>query len=145
MAEHPHSAGLPETETLRSFLSRASSQPLQTLFHELGSRPHGLGAREAQAQRKKFGLNVPAHEQRPPWWIHLWRCFRHPFNLLLSALALVSALTDSAGSAGTIVAMVTLSTALRFVQETRAKRQAMRFAPGSHIMSWCAAPRCRIY
>lgn len=77
-----------------------------------------------------------SHEQRLPWWIHLWRCFRDPFNLLLSALALVSVLTDSAGSAGTIVAMVTLSTALRFVQETRAQNasHALRAWVAHHVL-----------
>jgi len=136
VAEDSRPSGSPEAEALRSSLSHASSEPLEALFHALGSRAQGLSARQAQARRKQFGPNVLSHEQRLPWWIHLWRCFRDPFNLLLSALALVSVLTDSAGSAGTIVAMVTLSTALRFVQETRAQNasHALRAWVAHHVL-----------
>jgi Mg2+-importing ATPase len=136
VAEPIEPSGSPEIESLRASLLRASSQPLEALFHELGSRPEGLGARQAQKGRKEFGLNVLAREQRLPWWMHLWHCFRDPFNMLLSALALVSVLTDSAGSAGTIVAMVALSTTLRFVQETRAQKasHALRAWVAHHVL-----------
>ncbi len=64
-------------------------------------------------------------QDRPlPAWRHLWRCYRDPFNLLLSALALVSVLTSQAQPAAVIGAMVLLSTGLRFIQEKRASRAA---------------------
>jgi len=35
----------------------------------------------------RSGPNEVAHEKPLPWWLHLWHCYKNPFNLLLTVLA----------------------------------------------------------
>ncbi|WP_370453689.1 magnesium-translocating P-type ATPase [Simplicispira sp. 110] len=58
--------------------------------------------------------------------MHLWHCYQNPFNLLLTALALISWLTDDMKATVVIGSMVMLSTLMRFVQEGRSHRAAER-------------------
>ena len=64
------------------------------LLQRLHSHADGLSASQAAAIRRRSGSNEVAREAQVPWPLHLWHCYRNPFNLLLSALAAVSALTD---------------------------------------------------
>ncbi len=64
------------------------------------------------------------HEKPLPWWTHLWQCYRNPFNLLLTVLALVSYVTEDMKAAVVIGSMVVLSTVLRFLQESRSNKAA---------------------
>ena len=59
-----------------------------------------------------------------PGWLHLWRCYANPFNLLLTALATLSFLSADAKATVVICVMVGLSTGIRFVQEGRSQRAA---------------------
>jgi Mg2+-importing ATPase len=70
------------------------------------------------------GPNHIAHEPPLPAWLHLWRCYLNPFNLLLSGLALLSFLSADAKATVVIVSMVGVSTVIRFVQEGRSHRAA---------------------
>ncbi len=70
------------------------------------------------------GPNDVAHEQPLPGWLHLWRCYLNPFNLLLTALAALSFVSADAKATVVIAAMVLLSTLIRFVQEGRSHRAA---------------------
>ena len=65
-----------------------------------------------------------AHEKPLRAWLHLWHCYKNPFNLLLTALAAPSWLTQVAKATVVIGAMVVLSTVIRFVQEGRSSRAA---------------------
>jgi len=56
--------------------------------------------------------------------MHLWHCYQDPFNLLLTALALVSYLSADTKATVVIGVMVALSTLIRFVQEGRSRRAA---------------------
>ncbi|ODV06338.1 MAG: magnesium-translocating P-type ATPase [Rubrivivax sp. SCN 70-15] len=90
----------------------------------LKSRAEGLNPREAAARLARHGPNVVGHEKPLPWWLHLWHCYKNPFNLLLTTLALVSYATADLKTTIVIGAMVVLSTAIRFVQEHRSMRAA---------------------
>ena len=90
----------------------------------LGSNADGLCAREAAARLKRGGFNEVAREAPLPWWLHLWHCYKNPFNLLLTVLAVVSYLSADAKATTVIGAMVGLSTLIRFVQEGRSHRAA---------------------
>lgn len=105
-------------------LLQASDDSVADLLTRLGTQADGLNARRASQVRRRVGLNLIGHEGPEPAWRHLWRCYRDPFNLLLTGLALISLVTAQAGSAGVIAAMVALSTGLRFFQERRASRAA---------------------
>jgi Mg2+-importing ATPase len=105
---------------------------LQLVAHEtpaaalamLRSHEDGLTTREAAARLARSGPNEVEHEKPVPWWLHLWHCYRNPFNLLLTVLALVSYLGADAKATTVIGFMVVLSTVIRFVQEGRSHRAA---------------------
>lgn len=107
-------------------LAAASHADGSELLATLGSSPQGLGEEQAQALRKRLGSNEVRHEQPLSWWTHLWQCYRNPFNLLLTVLALVSYVTEDMKAALVIGSMVGLSTVLRFLQESRSNKAAER-------------------
>ncbi len=104
-------------------LESARAEP-EDLLRRLHSHAEGLSAGQAAAIRRKCGANEIAREAQVAWPVHLWHCYRNPFNLLLSALAAVSGLTHDPHAALVILAMVALSTLMRFVQEARSQRAA---------------------
>ncbi|MCL7714987.1 magnesium-translocating P-type ATPase [Stenotrophomonas mori] len=107
-------------------LRRAASEDVAAALARLSSHADGLGASEAAELRDRFGPNEAGHEKPLPWWEHLWHCYRNPFNLLLTLLAVISLLTEDLTAAAVIGIMVTLSTLIRFVQEGRSNRAAER-------------------
>jgi Mg2+-importing ATPase len=107
-------------------LAAASHADASELLATLGSSPQGLSEDQAQALRKRLGSNEVRHEQPLSWWTHLWQCYRNPFNLLLTVLALVSYVTEDMKAALVIGSMVGLSTVLRFLQESRSNKAAER-------------------
>jgi P-type Mg2+ transporter len=90
----------------------------------LQSREAGLSATEAAERLARDGPNEVAHEKPLHWWQHLWQCYRNPFNLLLTVLAVLSYLSHDAKATVVIGLMVAFSTILRFVQEGRSHRAA---------------------
>jgi Mg2+-importing ATPase len=110
--------------TLSQTLTRGASSDVPELLTRLDSHHGGLTETEALALREKHGLNEVEHEQPLPWWVHLWQCYKNPFNLLLTLLAFISWLTEDMKAATVIFSMVVLSTLLRFWQETRSNQAA---------------------
>jgi Mg2+-importing ATPase len=112
-------------DTLASQLTRDAQDDLNAVFARLHSNKDGLSTVEADAIRKMVGPNEVNHEKPMSWWLHLWLSYKNPFNLLLSLLALVSWLTHDTKAAVVIGSMVTLSTAMRFIQERRSNQAAL--------------------
>ncbi|EHC97241.1 Magnesium transporting ATPase P-type 1, partial [Salmonella enterica subsp. enterica serovar Wandsworth str. A4-580] len=56
--------------------------------------------------------------------MHLWVCYRNPFNILLTILGGISYATEDLFAAGVIALMVGISTLLNFVQEARSTKAA---------------------
>ncbi|EJM22236.1 magnesium-translocating P-type ATPase [Pseudomonas sp. GM18] len=110
--------------TLAQTLVAAANSDTGQLLDNLGSHPDGLTEPEADALREQYGLNEVEHEQPLPWWTHLWHCYKNPFNLLLTLLAVISWLTEDLKAAIVIFSMVVLSTLLRFWQETKSNQAA---------------------
>ena len=111
-------------------LSRLDDGALFSLF---GSGRGGLSEAQAQTSRERYGANEVDHEKPLSWYAHLWLSYRNPFNLLLTALAILSWITDvrmaepedQSWTAATIIgSMVLISTVLRFAQERRSNRSA---------------------
>ncbi len=50
-------------------------------------------------------INLPA-QQPSPWWVHLWVCYRNPFNILLTITGAISYATEDLFAAGVIALMV---------------------------------------
>ncbi|MEX8493356.1 magnesium-translocating P-type ATPase [Sphaerotilus sp.] len=101
----------------------ARDEPAQALAR-LHAQADGLDAAEAARRLARDGPNEVQHEPPLPGWLRLWRCYLNPFNLLLTALALLSILSADAKAAVVIGVMVALSTGIRFVQEGRSHRAA---------------------
>ena len=116
-------AGLAPAGFGQDLLATALSEPAQALAR-LNSRPDGLDAAEAVRRLARDGPNEVQNEAPLPGWLRLWRCYLNPFNLLLTALALLSFLSADSKATVVIAVMVALSTGIRFVQEGRSHRAA---------------------
>ncbi|CNI51461.1 magnesium-transporting ATPase MgtA [Yersinia frederiksenii] len=96
----------------------------QQLYQRFQSHPEGLTEQEAETIRQRSGSNLIENQQAVSGWIHLWHCYRNPFNLLLTILALISYATEDLTAALVIGAMVLISTLMHFIQEARSNRAA---------------------
>ncbi len=107
----------------QTLLAAAQGQPAQALAC-LQSQADGLDAAEAARRLARDGPNEIQHEPPLPGWLRLWRCYLNPFNVLLTALAVLSLLSADSKATVVIGVMVALSTVIRFVQEGRSHRAA---------------------
>ena len=110
--------------SLAERLLAASRTDLGTLWTQVQSHPDGLTDDEADVIRKRVGPNEVEHEKPLPWWRHLWHCYRTPFSLLLTVLAVVSYVTEDIKATVVISSMVVLATLIRFWQESKSNRAA---------------------
>ncbi|MCL2657035.1 MAG: magnesium-translocating P-type ATPase [Betaproteobacteria bacterium] len=110
--------------TLTQTLVAAATSDPAALLKQLDSHDDGLSEAQAELIRERVGLNEVEHEKPLPWWMHLWRCYSNPFNLLLTLLAIISFLTDDMPATIVIGTMVVLSTLLRFWQEGKSNKAA---------------------
>ena len=112
------------SKTLSTRLLDVAQLDSVQLLQQLNSSESGLTEQQANTQQKLIGLNEVAHEKPLTWWQHLWYCYRNPFNILLSILALVAFLTDDLTGSSIITVMVMLSTLLRYWQESKSNQAA---------------------
>jgi Mg2+-importing ATPase len=108
------------TETLR----KAANSGTDTLLRDLETHYDGLTEAEAEYVRNRIGPNEVDHDKPLSWQVHLWHCYKNPFNLLLTTLAAVSYYTEDTKATIVISTMVVISTLLRFVQEARSNKAA---------------------
>jgi P-type Mg2+ transporter len=121
-ASHGPAAAAPAAVT-HALLQAAGESPAAVLTR-LASSMQGLSQAEAALRLRRDGPNEVAHEAPLPAWLHLWHCYKNPFNLLLSVLALLSWFGADAKATVVIAVMVLLSTVVRFVQEGRSHHAA---------------------
>ncbi|MGA2550155.1 MAG: magnesium-translocating P-type ATPase [Burkholderiaceae bacterium] len=128
LLEHFRFADVPKTAppSLADELLKASALSPKELIARLNSHDDGLTETEAEEIAERLGPNEVRSEKPMRWYVHLWHCYSNPFNLLLTALAVVSYLTEDMRATIVIGMMVVLSTGLRFVQEARSNRAAER-------------------
>jgi Mg2+-importing ATPase len=110
--------------SLADTLVAASRSDADALLKRLDSHRDGLSESRAELIRERVGLNEVEHEKPLSWWLHLWHCYKNPFNLLLTLLAIISYLTEDSTATIVISTMVVLSTLLRFWQEARSNKAA---------------------
>ena len=120
----PAAVTQPMPEVLSRDLLRAARDDIPALLVRLDSHEDGLSSAEAERLLERDGPNEVEHEKPLPWWVHLWHCYKNPFNILLTLLAGVSYATEDVKATTVIGSMVLLSTLLRFVQEGRSNRAA---------------------
>jgi Mg2+-importing ATPase len=105
--------------SLAQTLATAARSTPDALLKQLDSHPDGLSAAQAELIRAQVGLNEVEQEKPLPWWLHLWHCYKTPFDLLLTLLAVISYVTEDMKATLVIGTMVVLSVAIRFWQERK--------------------------
>lgn len=110
--------------SLAQMLADAAKSDTDSLLRKLDTTLEGLSEAQAETVRERVGMNEVGHEKPLPWWVHLWHCYKNPFNLLLTLLAGISWLTSDTKSAAVISTMVVFSTLLRFWQEAKSNKAA---------------------
>jgi Mg2+-importing ATPase len=103
------------------------------LLKSLGTCAAGLTESEAEDRSRRTGANEIAQEKPQTWWMRLLKILRNPLVILLTALSAVSYATGDARAGTVMAAMVVLSAALRFVQESRADSAAAKLKAMIHV------------
>ncbi|MDN7671182.1 magnesium-translocating P-type ATPase [Burkholderia oklahomensis] len=110
-----------------------SAQPLADTLNNLRTSERGLTTSDAEDRLLRDGPNEIAHDKPPHWSRQLLTSFNNPFVYVLLVLASISFLTDVYFAAPDdrdyvkitiLLAMITISVLLRFVQEFRSLRAA---------------------
>ena len=96
------------------------------VFQKLQTSKDGLPQKEAERRLKEYGPNVVAQDKRHSRMRLLGGALINPLVILLSVLAVISALTGDFRAATVMAAMVVLGVVLRFVQEARADTAAAK-------------------
>ncbi|MDK4793664.1 MAG: magnesium-translocating P-type ATPase [Acinetobacter sp.] len=112
------------SKNLSMRLLDASRAQTGDLLKQFDTHFTGLTEEQAHTQQMAVGLNEITHEKPLTWWQHLWYCYRNPFNILLSLLALIAFFTDDLTGSTIISVMVILSTLLRYWQEAKSNQAA---------------------
>ncbi|MDC4435154.1 magnesium-translocating P-type ATPase [Acinetobacter baumannii] len=112
------------SKNLSKRLLNASRTQTNDLLKQFDTHLTGLTEEQAYTQQMTVGLNEVTHEKPLTWWQHLWYCYRNPFNILLSLLALIAFFTDDLTGSTIISVMVILSTLLRYWQEAKSNQAA---------------------
>lgn len=71
----------------------ASENTVDALLADLNSNKNGLSKYQAEKNRERLGLNEISQEKPLTWWHHLWLCYKTPFNILLTVVAMISYVT----------------------------------------------------
>lgn len=112
------------SKNLSKRLLNASRTQTNDLLKQFDTHLTGLTEEQAHTQQMTVGLNEVTHEKPLTWWQHFWYCYRNPFNILLSLLALIAFFTDDLTGSTIISVMVILSTLLRYWQEAKSNQAA---------------------
>ncbi|GAB2805723.1 magnesium-translocating P-type ATPase [Comamonas piscis] len=122
LASTPVEAGI--SKAMGERLRNAAHAAEPALLQSLNTSRQGLDDAQVQQARAQAGWNSISQDKPMSRREHLWLCFRTPFNLLLTVLAIVSWMTGDAKATVVIGSMVALATGLRFWQEGRANKAA---------------------
>ena len=140
-----------KTALFRSRLPEAAGMDAAALLELLGSTAGGLDEATVRLSREEHGANVLPHRKKEPLFRRLFGAFINPFTVVLLALAVISVFTEiifaapgdeSYATVLIITAMVLISGALRFVQETRSGNVAARLSSMLHTTA-CVERACR--
>ena len=110
--------------TITSNLIKYAYASDEILFKDFQTNSFGLDESSVLQKREIYGFNQVEQEKKLTWYGHLWQCYKNPFNLLLTVLALISYFTGDMQATTVISTMVVISTFLRFIQERRSNNAA---------------------
>jgi len=95
--------------------------PLKNILDNLAATASGLSSAEAASRLVAYGLNDAATVKRSPLWLQFLARFRSPLVIILLVASALSAATGDLASFVIVVAIVTASMTLDFVQEVQAQ------------------------
>ncbi|MGB9712143.1 MAG: magnesium-translocating P-type ATPase [Dissulfurimicrobium hydrothermale] len=126
----PRRLGLPKQNGDRfqstQSLTQFAVSEIDEVLRRVGTQLSGLSEDEALDRLEKYGPNTVAQEKRYGR-LHLFgKALINPLIILLSILAVVSALTGDLRAAFVMSLMVVVSVLLRFIQEARADSAAAK-------------------
>jgi Mg2+-importing ATPase len=104
------------------------------LLVRLSTTTDGLTSEEAHARLAAFGPNAAVTEKSPPLWLQFLARFRNPLVIILLVASGLSAATGDVPSFFIVLAIVTASVTLDFVQEVNAQNavKALRRSVAVH-------------
>lgn len=111
----------------------ATAEDGGALLAHLQTSLAGLSQAEAEERARVIGRNEIAQERKQGAAIRIVTILRNPLVILLSILSTVSFLTGDPRAGLIMVLMVTLSVALRFIQEARADSAAEKLKAMIHV------------
>jgi Mg2+-importing ATPase len=114
-----------EIQVSPELLEVSISEP-DEVFQKLRTSRQGLTESEAVRRVQEYGPNVVAQDKRHSRLRLMGKALVNPLVILLSVLAVISALTGDLRAATVMAAMVVLGVVLRFVQEARADTAAAK-------------------
>ncbi|MGE5505085.1 MAG: magnesium-translocating P-type ATPase [Actinomycetota bacterium] len=95
--------------------------PVSAVLKALGATAAGLSRAEADARRRRYGLNQVQARRGQPLWLQFLSRFLNPLVLILLFASALSAVTGNVASFVIVITLVVLSIALDFVQSLRAE------------------------
>ncbi|OZJ05389.1 hypothetical protein BZG36_02013 [Bifiguratus adelaidae] len=124
---------------LSKALCELAIEPVDALLDKFAASRDGIPHAEVSERTRQYGQNKLSSAKPSPWYKDLANAFMNPFNILLVALAIVSAATGDFTTMTIMFVMVLVSTILRFVQEFKSKVATQRLA--DLVKSWVAVKR----
>ena len=118
---------------IKGTLKLFSEADIKTIYLTLETSLNGIKNEEANSRLETFGPNEITKEKVKPWYIQLLLAFLNPFNFILGLLAFVSLFTDVFFANETerswisiilILAMILISSFIKFIQEYRSNKTA---------------------
>lgn len=117
-------ASAPIPDSLGKQCLNVAAMDENEIWRAFSSHPEGLNEGEVAQKIAQYGENQIPAQKPSPWWVHLWSCYRNPFNLLLTVTGIVSYSTEDLFAAAVIALMVGISTLLNFIREARSTKAA---------------------
>ncbi|RUP48295.1 transmembrane protein [Jimgerdemannia flammicorona] len=89
---------------------------------KLASSYNGLTSTQVSERLLQYGPNLISSVKPPTWYKLLFQAIVHPFNILLTILAVISVTNGDPYTCSVMLIMVVLSSALRFFQEMKSTK-----------------------
>jgi len=110
-----------EKEFVEKF-RQLSSLDNEEILKRSNAYKEGLSTHEAERRLKEFGRNVIREVKPTPWYKLLFVALSHPFNIVLTIIAVVSIATQDYATFSVVMFMVLLSALLRFYEEHKSSK-----------------------
>jgi Mg2+-importing ATPase len=102
-----------------AFLADCANLAITECLAQFNSSVNGLNHNQISDLVTKYGPNLLSAAKARRWWTILFECIPNPFNVLLTALAVISIATQQQATFVILIVMVILSVGLKFWQEMK--------------------------